>query len=75
MDAPFLGYPENNYPYTLNTDASMKGIGAILSQKQGMEDRVIEYASKTLSKCQQNIQPLSGNYLQSFTLLKISKKI
>ena len=30
----------------------MTGIGAILTQKQGTEDRVIVYASKTLSKSQ-----------------------
>ena len=32
----------------------MTGIGAILTQKQGTEDRVIAYASKTLSESQQN---------------------
>ena len=32
----------------------MTKIGAILTQKQGTEDRVIAYASKTLSKSHQN---------------------
>ena len=52
MDAPVLGYPDDKDPYTLTTDASLTGIGAILTQKKGTEDRVIAYASKTLSKSQ-----------------------
>ena len=32
----------------------MTGIGAILTQKQGKEDRIIAYANKTLSKSQRN---------------------
>ena len=54
MNAPVLGYPNDRDPYTLTTDASLTGIGAILTQKQGTEDRVIAYASKTLSKSQRN---------------------
>ena len=50
LNAPVLGYPNNRDPYTLTTDASLIGIGAILIKKQGMEDRDIAYASKTLSK-------------------------
>ena len=50
LEAPVLGYPNDRDQYTLNTDASLTGIGAILTQKQGTEDRVIAYANKTLSK-------------------------
>ena len=49
MDAPVLGYPNDRDPYTLTTDASLTGIGAILTRKQGTEDRVIACASETLS--------------------------
>ena len=35
LDDPVLGYPNDRDPYTLTADASMTGIGAILTQKQG----------------------------------------
>ena len=54
FEFPVLGYPIDRDQYTLTTDASLTGIGAILTQKQGTEDRVIAYASKTLSKSQRN---------------------
>ena len=52
--APILGYPNDTDPYTLTSDASLFGIGAIISQIQQWAERVIAYASKTLSKCQRN---------------------
>ena len=54
LDAPVLGYPNDRDPYTLTTDTSLTGSGAIPTQKQRTEDRVIAYASKTLSKSQRN---------------------
>ena len=54
LEAPILGYLNDRDHYMLTTDASLTGIGAILTQKQGTEDRVIAYASKTLSKSQRN---------------------
>ena len=54
LDAPVLGYPYDKYPYALTTNASLTGNGAIHTQKQGTEDRIIAYASKTLSKSQRN---------------------
>ena len=52
--APILGYPNDTDPYTLTTDASLFDIGAIISQRQQWGERVIAYASKTLSKSQRN---------------------
>ena len=52
--SPVLGYANDRDLYTLTTDASLTGIGAILTQKQGTENRVIAYASKILRKSQQN---------------------
>ena len=52
--APILGYPNDTLPYTLTTDASLFGIGPIISQRQQWGERVIAYASKTLSKSHQN---------------------
>ena len=54
LEAPVLGYPSNKDQYTLTTDASLTFKGAILTQKQGTEDRVIAYASKDLSKSKRN---------------------
>ena len=54
LEAPVLGHLNDRDQYTLTTDASLRGIGAILAQKQGTEDRVIAYASKVLSKSQRN---------------------
>ena len=51
---PILGYPNDTDPYTLTTDPSLFGFGAIISQRQQWGDRVIAYANKTLSKSQQN---------------------
>ena len=55
--APILGYPNDTDPYTLTTDASSFGIGAIISQRQQGGERVIAYASKTISKSQRNFSP------------------
>lgn len=48
--SPILGYPEPSGQYILDTDASAFGIGAVLSQVQGGEERVIAYFSRQLSR-------------------------
>ena len=48
--APFLAFPDYNLPFILDTDATGTGIGAVLSQVQEGEERVVAYASRTLSK-------------------------
>ena len=54
FEAPVLGYPNDRDPYILIIDATLTGIGAILTQNQGIEDRVIAYAIETLNKSQRN---------------------
>ena len=49
---PILGYPAVDSPFILDTDASSQGLSAVLSQMQEGQERVIAYASKTLSKSQ-----------------------
>ena len=52
---PVLGYADYTKPFRLNTDASTEGLGAALYQEQpdGTE-RVIAFASRTLSKSERN---------------------
>ena len=53
--APALSYPSFDKPFVLQTDASIEGIGAVLSQHQ--EDRClhpIAYASRALSPQERN---------------------
>jgi hypothetical protein len=52
--APILGYPDYNKPFILFTDASGKGLGAVLSQNQDNKEIVIAYASRSLNKAEQN---------------------
>ncbi|UYV61771.1 K02A2.6-like [Cordylochernes scorpioides] len=63
--SPVLVYPQPGMRFVLDTDASNSGIGAVLSQVQDGEERVIEYYSKILTKPERNYcatrRELSGN--------------
>jgi len=47
---PILALPTNKGTFILDTDASNFDLGAVLSQIQNNEERVIAYASRTLAK-------------------------
>ena len=49
-----MGYPKNDCTFILDTDACDFSIGAVLSQIQDGRERVIGYASRTLSKTERN---------------------
>lgn len=57
---PVLAYPDFNRPFTLHTDASQKGLGAVLYQNQDGKMRVIGYGSRTLTPAEQNYHLHSG---------------
>jgi hypothetical protein len=48
--APLLAYPQIGAEFILDTDASDSSVGAVLSQKQEGEERVIAYMSKSMNK-------------------------
>ncbi|GBM26303.1 Retrovirus-related Pol polyprotein from transposon 297 [Araneus ventricosus] len=52
--SPILIYPRTDKDFILDTDASNEGIGAVLSQNIGNEERVIAYFSKSLGKPERN---------------------
>ena len=54
VSSPILGFPNETDQFVLVTDASLTGIGAVLSQKQKSGQKVIAYASKSLQKGQRN---------------------
>ena len=53
-EAPILAYANFKLPFILHTDASGSGLGAILYQHQDGMDRVIAYASRSLSVSEAN---------------------
>ena len=67
MEAPVLAYPDYSKPFILETDASLKGLDAVLSQKgDDNEVHVITYAS-------QSLRPLEKS-MQDYSLAKIELK-
>lgn len=64
LSAPILAYPQfdSKEPFILDTDWSQdnNAVGAVLSQRQEGQERVIAYAAKKLNKSQCNYSPMKG---------------
>lgn len=52
ISAPILSLPDISKPFILDTDASNWSIGAVLSQEIDGKERVMAYASRTLTKAE-----------------------
>ena len=54
MEEPIMAYPVDDCPYILDTDASNLAAGAVISQIQNGQERVIAYWSKAWSQSQKH---------------------
>lgn len=52
--APILACPNWNKTFTLQTDASKEGLGVALTQQDGDEERIIAFASRSLTPAERN---------------------
>ena len=51
-ESPVLAHLDESADLVLRTDASVAGLGAVLSQGSGRDERVVAYLSKTLSEAE-----------------------
>ncbi len=56
----FLAFPDFTLPFFVTCDASEQGLGAVLYQKQVGKNRVLSYASRTLSDAEKRYRLHSG---------------
>lgn len=54
IGAPVLAYPEAQQAFTVDTDASNMGLGAVLSPRKGDREQVVSYYSRALNRAERN---------------------
>ena len=69
ITAPILAYPDYDKPFLLETDASLKGLGTVLSQQDLYgNQRVISFASRSLKPYKKLIKSYSLAKLELLAL-------
>uniref|UniRef100_A0A669D8G6 ribonuclease H n=1 Tax=Oreochromis niloticus TaxID=8128 RepID=A0A669D8G6_ORENI len=68
MQAPVLAYADYSLPFIVYTDASGRGLGAVLAQVQEGQERVIAYASRSLHHTERNDANYSSFKLELLAL-------
>lgn len=68
MAPPVLAYPDFELPFIVTTDGSRRGLGAVLSQRQGGVERVVAYASRGLRGAERNDSNYSAFKLELLAL-------
>lgn len=63
-----LGYPDFSKEFVLEIDASLQGLGAVLSQERDKKNVVIAYASRTLRPTERNMDNYSSMKLELLAL-------
>lgn len=66
--APVLAFADFNLPFILYTDASNQGLGAVLAQVQDGKEKVIAFASRSLSPSEKNDKNYSSFKLEFLAL-------
>ena len=66
---PVLGFPDFTQSFVLETDASMSGFGAVLSQQQNGYTRVIAYASRGLREQEKKMENFSSMKIELMALV------
>ncbi|XP_076132875.1 uncharacterized protein LOC143114921 [Alosa pseudoharengus] len=64
VTAPVLAYADFSLPFILEIDASLSGLGAVLSQEQGGRVRPVAYASRALNRAEKNMPNYSSMKLE-----------
>uniref|UniRef100_A0A8C1XCE3 Gypsy retrotransposon integrase-like protein 1 n=1 Tax=Cyprinus carpio TaxID=7962 RepID=A0A8C1XCE3_CYPCA len=68
ISAPVLCYADFSLPFILEVDASLGGLGAVLSQEQGGKVRPVAYASRGLRPTERNMSNYSSMKLEFLAL-------